>query len=205
MMLLLPFRKIRLFAAAAVLAIAPVSNIHAEPIPLPTVDFEARAKFISGGELLMRHSGGKTRIEMELPGAGIPITGIVDLKRKKIIFTVPIPGQTNTVVEADLGDDAAFGQIVGNGERIGNSIVAGEACTLWRIKSEHGTAVACLSRDNIPLKTEATIDGKTQIVFEVTSIKRVPQNPADFELPPGAKVIKLPKGFKGVPGVPGLN
>ena len=205
MMLLLPFRKIRLFAAAAVLAIAPVSNIHAEPIPLPTVDFEARAKFISGGELLMRHSGGKTRIEMELPGAGIPITGIVDLKRKKIVFTVPIPGQTNTVVEADLGDDAAFGQIVGQGERIGNSIVAGEPCTLWKIKSEHGTAVACLSRDNIPLKTEATIDGKTQIVFEVTSIKRVPQNPADFELPPGAKVIKLPKGFKGVPGVPGLN
>jgi len=198
-------RIYRLLSAIMVLAAAFTLAARAEPIPLPTVDFEARGKFIGGGELLMRHSGGKTRIEMDLPGVGIPITGIVDLKRKKIIFTLPIPGQTNTVVEADLGDDAAFGQVVGDGERAGNAVVAGEPCTLWKIKSEHGNAVACLASDNIPLKTEATIDGKTQVVFEVTAIKRVPQNPADFELPPGAKVIKLPKGFKGVPGVPGLN
>jgi hypothetical protein len=199
------FRPIRHLAAASLLALLPVPAAQAEPIPLPTVDFEARGKFISGGELLLRHSGGKSKIEMQLPGPGVAITGIVDLKRKKITFTVPIPGQANTVVETDLSDEAAFGQVAGNGERIGNSVVAGEACTLWRIKSEHGSAVACLSKDNIPLKTEATVDGKTQVVFEVTELKRVPQSPAEFELPAGAKVIKLPKGFKGVPGVPGLN
>jgi hypothetical protein len=191
--------------AAALLIVASVAIARAEPIPLPAIDFEARGKIIGGGELLLRHSGGKTRIEMNIAGTGVPITGIVDLQRKKIIFTVPIPGQANTVVETDLSDDASFGQVAGNGERIGNATVAGEACALWRIKSEHGTAVACLSSDNIPLKTEATVDGKTQVVFEVTELKRVPQNPADFELPAGAKVIKLPKGFKGVPGVPGLN
>lgn len=196
---------IRRLAAAAIFLVAAITGARAEPIPLPAVDFEARGKFIGGGELLLRHSSGKTRIEMNIAGAGVPITGIVDLQRKKIIFTVPIPGQANTVVETDLSDDASFGQVAGNGERIGNATVAGEACTLWQIKSEHGTAVACLSSDNIPLKTEATVDGKTQIVFEVTELKRVPQNPADFELPAGAKVIKLPKGFKGVPGVPGLN
>ncbi len=202
----MPFSgKIRLFAAAAIFAIAPLSAIRAEPIPLPSVDFEARGKLLGGGEMLLRHSGGKSKIEMQLPGPGVAVTGIVDLKRKKITFTVPIPGQTNTVVETDLSDDAAFGQVAGNGERIGNSVVAGEACTLWQIKSEHGNAVACLAKDNIPLKTEATFDGKTQVVFEVTEVKRAPQNPAEFELPAGAKVIKLPKGFKGVPGVPGLN
>jgi hypothetical protein len=198
-------RALRILPLVAVLAFAPIAGVRAEPIPLPTVEFEARGKFLSGGELVMRHSGGKTRIELVSPGPGFQVTGIVDLKRKKILFTVPIPGQTNTVVEADLGDDAAFGQVAGNGERIGNAVVAGEPCTLWKITSEQGSAVACLSKDNIPLKTEATIDGKSQVVFEVTELKRVPQNPADFELPAGAKVIKLPKGFKGVPGVPGLN
>ena len=66
------------------------------------------------------------------------------------------------------------------------------------------SATACLTADNIALRTQAKIDGKVRTVFEVTELKRAPQNPAELQVPANANVIKLPKGFKGIPGFPKL-
>ncbi len=189
--------------ATAVLAVAPVFAIQAEPLPLPAIDFEVRGTTLHSGQIQLRHTAGKMRIEMNLPNVGQPITGIIDLRTKKVVLLLPIPGVANTAIEADY--DFGFGQVLGNAEPAGNATVAGEPCTLWRVSTEQGTATTCLAKDNIPLKTEAVVEGKPHVVFEATLVKRERQNPADFELPAGTSIIKMPKGLKNIPGIPGLN
>jgi hypothetical protein len=189
--------------ATAVFAFALVSAIRAEPLPLPTIDFEVQGTTLHGGQIQLRHTAGKMRIEANVPKLGQPITGIINLQTKKVVLLLPIPGVANTAIEADY--DFGFGQVLGNAERAGGATVAGEPCTLWRVSTEQGTATTCLGKDNIPLRTEAVVEGKPHVVFEATLVKRERQNPADFELPKGTSIIKMPKGLKNIPGLPGLN
>jgi len=117
------------------------------------------------------------------------------------VLLLPIPGMGDTAMEIGFGDDATFGQVVGEGQRVGEDTVAGERCTLWKVTSGEHSATACLTADNIALRTQAMIDGKNTTVFEVTELNRGPQNPAELQVPPNANVIKLPKGIKGIPGL----
>jgi hypothetical protein len=185
-------------------ALLPAGPSHAEPIPLPKVDYEAKAKLLNDGTLFVRHAKGKMRIEMQMPQLKAPVTGFIDLNRKVMVLLLPIPGMGDTAMEIGFGDDATFGQVVGEGQRVGEDTVAGERCTLWKVTSAEHSAVACLTSDNIALRTQATIDGTNTTVFEVTEFKRGPQNPAELQVPPNANVIKLPKGIKGIPGFPKL-
>lgn len=181
--------------------------LRADPVPLPAIDYQAKAKLVHDGTMVIKHSNGRVRVEMEIPAAPQAIVGIINLKTKKMVMLVPIPGMTTTAIEIDFGNDAAFGQVLGEGRMVGNASVAGERCALWEVAGGESKekAVACLSADNIPLRTQARIDGKFQTIFEVTEITRTPQNPADFELPAGVRVMKLPKGLKGIPGIPQFN
>lgn len=194
------------FVAAAVAAFTCAAQ--AEPVPLPTVDYAVRAKILNDGKAFLQHSNGKMRIEMEFPTVAEPVVGLVDMRTKKMVMLVPIPGLTTTAIEIDFGDNASFGQVLGDGRRVGNDTVAGESCTLWEVTTKEekiDKAVVCLGRDNIPLKTQATIEGKVRTVFEATEISRAPQDPKQFELPKGVRVMKLPKGLKGIPGFPGAQ
>jgi len=176
----------------------------AETIPLPTIDYEAKANLLNEGSLTIRHSSGKMRVEMKMPQLDAPAVGFIDLNRKVMIMALPIPGVQDTAVEIAFGDDASFGQVIGEGTRAGNDTVAGERCTLWSIKSAlgEGSATACLTSDNIALRTQVVIEGKTTTVFEVTELKRQPQTASDLEAPANLNVIKVPKGIKGIPGLP---
>ncbi len=196
--------SLREMVLAAGVFIAAAGAAHAEQVPLPTIDYEARATLLNDGSLFIRHTRGKMRIEMEVPQFKTPATGFIDLDNKRMVFMLPIPGVQDTAVEMEFGNDAAFGQVVGEGERQGQATVAGESCTLWKVSSPglDSHAIACLTQDNIALRTQVTIDGKTRTVFEVTELKRKPQNPADFVPPSNLRVIKLPKGVKGIPGFP---
>jgi hypothetical protein len=200
-----PTRK-PFFLSALAFAVLLSPAAQAEPIPLPKIDYEARATLINGGSLLVRHAAGKMRIEMQMPQLKTPAVGFIDLKRKVMVLLLPIPGAGDTAMEVGFGDDATFGQVMGEGQRIGEDTVAGERCTLWKVTSagsEH-SATACLTADNIALRTQALVDGKTRTVFEVTELKRTPQDPAELQVPSTANVIKLPKGIKGIPGFPKL-
>jgi len=175
----------------------------AETIPLPTIDYEAKARLINDGTLLVRHANGKIRIEMQMPQLKEPAVGYIDLKRKVMVMTLPIRGVQDTAFEIEFGDETTFGQVAGQGKRSGEDTVAGERCTIWQVTSagsEH-SATACLSSDNIALRTQAVIDGKHTTVFEVTELKRQRQNPAELEVPSNLNVMKLPKGVKGIPGL----
>lgn len=196
---------LRLVAAASALALL-LTPVKAEPVPLPKIDYEARAKLLNDGTLFIRHSNGKMRIEMLMPQFKDPAVGFIDLNRKVMVLMLPIPGVQNTAMEVEFGNDAVFGQVLGEGKRTGEASVAGERCAIWEIRaaSEENRASACLTHDNIALRTHAIIEGKSRTVFEVTELKRQPQNPADLEVPSNVSIMKLPKGMKGIPGFPRL-
>jgi len=198
-------RKSSAVAAAVLGAIAFTAAASAEPLPLPRIDYQSTARTFNDGTAVVRHRQGKMRLELEMPAIPTPVVGIIDLKARKMVLLVAIPGLANTALEIDFGDEAMFGQVIGEGRRVGEDRVNGEPCTLWEVtgKSEKERAVVCIAADNIPLRTQANIDGKVQTIFEVTEVKREPQKPADFELPAGVRAIKLPGGLKGIPGLGG--
>jgi len=199
-------------AAAIVSLLCPIltgglAAARAEPIPLPNVDYQAKAKMIGGSAVTIRHSGGKLRMEIQPHGLAQTITGIMDLPAHKMIMIGAVPGMSNMGMEIDIGKDASYGQVVGEGKRVGTATVAGESCELWQVDSKTAfnaePVTVCLSRDNIPLRTEATFEGKRRAVMEVTELQRARQDPALFVLPANIQLIKLPKGVMPGTGVPG--
>lgn len=200
--LLTPFWRLACsFAIAAILGFAAVARAAAEPVPLPTVDFEVKATMMGSGSMTMHHSGDRARVETDV--GPMPITGIMDLKARKMYMLMSIPGIGKTAMEVGIGD-ASYGQVYGNGKRVGSDTVAGEPCELWEMesgkkkdKNAHfgGPVIVCLSKDYIPLRTEATVNGKRKVVSEVTEVKRVKQDPSLFEMPKGVKIMKMPKGM----------
>lgn len=198
--------RLRFLATAGALVLIPAPAAQAEPVPLPKIDYEARARLLNDGTLFIRHANGKMRIEMTMPQFKNPVVGFIDLNRKVMVMILPIPGVQDTGMEVGFGDDAVFGQVLGQGSRAGEATVAGERCAIWKIKTDgdDSRAAACLTADNIALRTQVSIEGKTRTVFEVVELKRQPQNPADLEVPANVSIMKLPKGMKGIPGFPRL-
>jgi hypothetical protein len=194
-------------AAAIVSSLYPMlicglAAARAEPIPLPNVDYQAKATMMGGSAVTIRHSGDKVRMEIQPHGLPATITGIMDFSTHKMIMIGAVPGMNNMAMEIDVGKDASYGQVMGEGKRVGTATAAGESCELWQVESKIGLSgepvTACLSRDNIPLRTEATFEGKPRVIMEVTELQRTRQDPAMFVLPPNVQIVKLPRGI--VPG-----
>jgi hypothetical protein len=191
-------------------ALAEAATAYAEPIPLPNVDFQAKATVWGKNNMMLHQSGGKAR--MELQAAGMPtITGIMDLNAHKMFMIGAIPGMQNMALEIEFGNDTGYGQVMGEGRRVGTATVMGETCDLWEIENtkigrNRDPITACLAHDNIPLQTEMMIDGKRRTVMEVTEVMRAPQDPSLFNLPANVQVMKLPKGasemIQALPGMP---
>lgn len=199
-------------AAAVVSSLYPIftcglAAARAEPIPLPTVDYQAKATMMGGSAVTIHHSGSKLRMEIQPHGLPATITGIMDFSTRKMIMIGAVPGMNNMAMEIDIGKDASYGQVMGEGKRVGTATVAGESCELWEVENKAGFSgepvTACLSRDNIPLRTEATFEGKRRAIMEVTELQRARQDPALFVLPANLQVMKLPKGVVPGTGAPG--
>lgn len=189
------------FAILAIFTLGGAMRAAAEPVPLPTVDFEVKATMMGSGTMTMHHSGDKARVETDV--GPVPLTGIMDLKTRKMYMLMSLPGIGTAAMEVGIGD-ASYGQVYGDGKHVGSDTVAGEPCELWEMaaaKPGHGNkhfggpVIVCLSKDHIPLRTEATVNGKRKVVSEVTEIKRVKQDPSLFVLPKGVKTVKMPKGL----------
>lgn len=169
----------------------------AESLPLPSVDYEVNAKVFGGATMSSRHSSGKVRAEVQAPGMPAPMVSIIDLKAKKMTGLMSLPGQPPMAMEIELGDDPSMGVAMGNGRRTGTATVAGESCDLWALdaldaEDKEFAGVACITKDGIPLKMEGTIEGKREKIFEVTSLKRGPQDPNLFVVPANAQKMPLP-------------
>ncbi|BAR99033.1 hypothetical protein [Blastochloris viridis] len=179
--------------AAAVLAGVPVAAPAAETLPVPSVDFTAEGSFASGGKMTVRHHGGVLRLDMTMPGVAAPVTGYFDLAAKKALMVVATAAGP-MAMEVNLAEQAGFGVTVGQGERAGQDTVAGEPCAIWRIESGRAgePAEACITGDGIALRTDATVGGRRQTVFEIASLSRAAQDPAVFRLPSNLPMMRLP-------------
>jgi hypothetical protein len=174
--------------------------LQADPLPIPSTDYATTAKVAGGMTMKSRHSNGKMRVEMTAPGMPGPMTAYIDLRAKKAVTVMNAPGMGNVAMESDLGGGQEYGVAAGQGKRVGSATVAGEACDLWEVDSEQkemkgSKAIACLTSDSIPLRMEATVNGKRQTVFEVTELSRGPQDPKLFSPPANAKPMQIPKGM----------
>src|ERR1700687_1362783 len=131
-------------AAAIVSSLYPIltgglATARAEPIPLPSVDYQAKATTIGGGSAVkIHHAGGKMRMEIQPHGALPMITGIVDLPARKMIMMGAIPGMSNMAMEIDSVKNSSNEQVRGEGKRVGTATLAGESCDLWEVESKVG-------------------------------------------------------------------
>jgi len=202
-------RFIRIPGCAALVAGALAgASAAAEPIPLPSADFALTAKLARGGQMELAHSQGRMRVEMSHPNAPGTMVGLIDLKARRMIMMMP--NLPKMAVEVELPPDAVMGAQTGTGQRVGRSEVVGEPCDLWQVDPPPGRrigpTIACITADGIALRTEAEIRGTKQQLYVVESLKRGPQDPQQFQLPPGVKVMKMPKGkLGGIPVLPGLS
>lgn len=191
-------RTAALAAIAALAALAPVSSVRAQTIPMPSVDYETKATLIGGMAMSSRHSNGKMRVEISPPGMQTMVS-IIDLRAKKAVALFAMPGAPAMAMEMDFAEaEEQYGVVAGRGKRVGSSSAAGEACDLWQVEDAAGSnenAVACVTRDGIALRVEATVEGKRRTVFEVTELKRTPQDPKMFALPANVRVMQVPKGM----------
>lgn len=199
-----------LAVAAGVLAhgLSSVSLASADPVPLPTTDFSLKADLKRGGSIDIAHSQGRMRVEIQKPNVPGSMVGIIDLKARRMV--VRTPNLPNMAVEIELPLEYVLGALSGTGLRVGEDTVAGEACDVWKVdpqmKSALGPTTACITPDGIALRTVVEIKGTKQTVFEATSLTRAPQDQAQFQLPPGTQVVKVPKGKIGAAlGIPGLG
>lgn len=196
----LAFRRSALALSCACFLAAGAMASRAEPIPLPNTDYSVKAKMVGGMTMTSRHSKGKIRMDMNAPGMPLPMTAYIDLKTRKIITLMSVPGMSNMAVEANLGEEETPGVAVGEGRRVGSASVAGEACDLWQIEGKSkmeksANAVVCISHDAIPLQLQATIDGKRETIFEVTEITRGPQDIKALTPPANLKPMQIPQGM----------
>ena len=86
-------------------AVLGAGSAMAEPVPLPTMDFQVKARTMGKGEMTLHHqAAGKTRVEMQLPSMP-EIVGIIDLKTRKMLMIGAIPGMSSMAIEVGLGHD----------------------------------------------------------------------------------------------------
>ncbi|MFG1477144.1 hypothetical protein V5F53_00600 [Xanthobacter sp. V4C-4] len=178
----------------------------ADPLPLPTADFSLKASLPRGATMDLSHSQGRMRVEVSKPEVPGSVVGIIDLKARRMVMLAP--NLPKMAVEIELPPEYVAGALTGTGTKGGSSQVAGEPCDIWQVDPpldrKIGPTQACITPDGIALRTEADIQGTRRILYEVTNLTRGPQDPRQFELPPGVKVMKVPQGkLGGMLGLPG--
>ena len=141
-------------AGAALSAAALCGAALADPLPMPSVDFALTADLKRGGTLSLAHSQSRMRVEMTNPNVPTPILGLIDLNARKMV----LPNVPNMAMEIDIPKEYSMGALSGNGTKVGESAVAGEACDVWKVESQANLAsaatFACITSDGIALRTD---------------------------------------------------
>jgi hypothetical protein len=185
---------------AGLISISCASGATADPLPIPNVDYASKAKMTGGITMSSRHSNGKLRVEMQVPGMPQGMVAYIDLRAKKGVTVMSVPGMGNMAMEIDIGDGEEYGVAVGKGKRVGSATVAGESCELWEVEGDRrdvkkAEAVVCITSDSIPLRMEANLSGKREVVFEVVEFSRGPQDPKQLTPPANLQPMRVPKGM----------
>jgi hypothetical protein len=142
---------------------------------------------------------GRLRVDAQLPGMPEPMVAYFDLRTRKGILVISPPGMPPMAIEMELDRRGGHGVAAGNGQRAGSATVAGETCDLWRMEPTTAeekamVGVACITPDGIPLRIEATVQGKREVVFQVTEISRAPLDAWWMTPPANVEPMQMPKG-----------
>jgi hypothetical protein len=185
---------------AGVLMFGLACGALAEALPEPGTDYWSKGKMAGGIAIEYRHSKGKMRMEMRTPGMKETMVGYFDVKSRKGIMVMSMPGMPPMAIETGLDGEGNVGVAGGKGERIGSDRVAGEACDLWKpemttAEEKQTDGVACVTRDGIMLRMVGNFEGKRQTIFEVTELSRAPQDIKQLTPPAGLKPMQIPKGM----------
>ena len=172
----------------------------AEPLPEPATDYLSKGTMAGGMSVEYRHSKGKMRVEMRAPQMPQPMVGYFDMKTRKGVMVMSMPGMPPMAMETGLDGEGGAGVAGGNGQRVGSDRIAGEACDLWRFDAKTAEekamdGVACITRDGIVLRMVGTVQGKRQTIFEVTELSRAPQDMKQLTPPANLKPMQVPKGM----------
>ena len=193
-------RTYRTSGIAALALAAAATAALAEPLPIPSSDYSTKGTMAGGMTVAYRHSNGKMRMEMKSPDMPQPMVGYFDMKTRKGIMVMSMPGMPPVAMETGLENEGGAGVAGGNGQRVGSDRVAGEACDLWRFDATTAEAkamdgVACITHDGIVLRMVGTLQGKRQTIFEVTELSRTPQDMKQLTPPANLKPMQIPKGM----------
>ena len=186
--------------AAGVTVFGMIGGAFAEPLPLPATDYRTKGTMAGGMSIEYRHAKGKMRMEMRGPELPQPMVGYFDVKTRKGVMVLSMPGAPPMAIETGLDDEGNVGVAGGDGKRVGSDRVAGEACDLWRpepksAEEKQADAVACITKDGIVLRMTGNVEGKRQTIFEVTEIDRAPQDMKQLTPPAGLKPMQIPAGM----------
>ncbi len=196
---------VRLASAAVLALVASVASAQV-PLPFPTVDFLLEGKIVGaqagpaqGMITIMRHKGGKMRVDVDNMG----MKGYMLMERGGKTATMvmePSPGM-KMAMEVDLNQAAAansgpLDMWNMKGSRIGTDRILGESCDWWQAEHNGKKSKACVTPDGIPLKA---MDGQTnEAVWEVVRLERRTQDAALFVVPADAQRMQVPN----IPGMP---
>jgi hypothetical protein len=186
--------------AAGIAVFILAGGALAEPLPEPATDYLSKGTMAGGKSVEYRHSKGKMRVEMRAPQMPQPMVGYFDMKTRKGVMVMSMPGMPPMAMETGLDGEGGAGVAGGNGQRIGSDRIAGEACDLWRFDAKTAEekamdGVACITRDGIVLRMLGTAQGKRQTIFEVTELSRAPQDMKQLTPPANLKPMQIPKGM----------
>lgn len=193
----------RLFArltASAVLVLAASAAWAQVQLPFPTVDFmlegrvvAAQAGAAQGLITVMRHKGGKMRVDVDNMG----MKGFMLTERGGKTATMvmePSPGM-KMAMEVDLNQASAANSGPMDmwnmkGMRIGTDRIMGESCDWWQTEHNGKKSKACVTPDGIPLKA---VDAQTnEAMWEVVRLERRTQDAALFVVPADAQRMQMP-------------
>ncbi len=186
--------------ACAIVAVAYLGTSAAAQQPvMPQSPFEMRALLTdpdSGRQFNMevRHHSGIFRMEGEIEGQAAVV--LLDHARKITTILINMQGLRMAMemphgegIDLPLPEEEALIEV------IGNDIVAGEPCTVYRVEDEDipgGEAHGCLTDDSIVLRVEVPGRGA---MLEATYFARTPQDASLFVVPPGYQVMQMPAGM----------
>jgi hypothetical protein len=190
---------VRLASAAALVLAASAASAQVQ-LPYPSVDFVLEGKVVAaqagaaqGMTTVMRHKGGKMRVDVDSMG----MKGFMLMERgarKATMIMEPAPG-SKMAMEIDLDQMAAanagpMDMWNMKGSRIGTDRIMGETCDWWEAEHNGKKTKACVTPDGIPLKA---VDSQTnQAMWEVVRVERRTQDPALFVVPPDAQRMQMP-------------
>jgi hypothetical protein len=186
--------------SVASVALLGAGAAFAEPLPLPQSDYAIRGTMAGGTKIFYRHSNGKMRMEMQGAQMPQPMVAYFDVKTRKGIMVMNVPGMPAMAIDASLDQEGAGAVPRGSGRRVGSDRVAGEACDEWKVDGttpeEKATdAVVCVTSDGIVLRMVGNVQGKRQTILQITEISRAPQDMKLLTPPANLKPMQIPAGM----------